>query len=311
MPGNSARAGAERAHPGLTAQATIDVQLLRAARKPATMAAMTNAHDYLRRYGPTALVTGASSGIGVGFAEELAARGFDLVLSARRADRLEELSQRLHAEHGTRTKIVVADLSDPAAPSEILAASEGDDIGLVVSNAGFNMKGTYEKGSASRMARMLTVNCHAPMQIAHGMIPRLKARRSAGTQGKGGGLIVTASVEGLIGCPYSTAYSATKALVVSLCEGLWAELRGHGIEVLACCPGATESEAMAQSNLPESIRKNVQPARECASLTLDNLANGPRYIPNAHYRASFEKLLAGPRAETLIGMEQSMRSMAT
>lgn len=267
--------------------------------------------DYLRRYGPVALVTGASSGIGVGFAEELAARGFDLVLSARRADRLEALAERLHAEHGTRTKIVVADLSDPAGPAEILAATEGDDIGLVVSNAGFNMKGTYEKGSASRMAKMLTVNCHAPMQIAHGMIPRLKARRTADDEATGGGLIVTASVEGLIGCPYSTAYSATKALVVSLCEGLWAELRGHGIDVLASCPGATESEAMSKSNLPDSIKKNVQPARECAALTLDNIANGPRYIPNPHYRATFENLLAGPRAETLIAMEKNMRAMAT
>jgi len=265
-------------------------------------------NEFLDRYGPTALVTGASSGIGVGYAEELAARGFNLVLSARRGDRLEALAARLKDQHGTQTKIVLADLSDPEGPAAILAATAGDDIGLVVSNAGFNMKGTFEKTSASRMAKMLTVNCHAPMQIAHGVIPRLKARRE---QGKGGGLIVTASVEGLIGCPYSTAYSATKALVVSLCEGLWAELRGHGIEVLASCPGATESEAMENSDLPASIKQNVQPARECAQLSLDNIGNGPRYIPNAHYRALFEQLTAGPRAETLIGMEQNMRSMAT
>lgn len=265
-------------------------------------------NEFLDRYGPVALVTGASSGIGQGYTEELAARGFGLVLSARRADRLEALAARLKAQHGTETRIVAADLSDPEGPAAILAATQGDDIGLVVSNAGFNMKGTFEKTSASRMARMLTVNCHAPMQIAHGMIPRLKARRA---EDKGGGLIVTASVEGLIGCPYSTAYSATKALVISLCEGLWAELRDHGIEVLASCPGATDTEAMEAANLPASIKQNLQPARECAQLSLDNIANGPRYVPNAHYRALFEQLIAGPRPETLIGMERNMRSMAS
>lgn len=257
---------------------------------------------FLDKYGPVALVTGASSGIGVGFAEELAARGFDLVLSARRTERLEDLAERLKAEHGTSTKIAAADLSEPDGPARILAATEGDDIGLLVSNAGFNMKGRFEEGSASRMARMLTVNCHAPMQLAHGMIPRLKAR------GKGG-ILVTASVEGLIGCPYSTAYSATKALVVSLCEGLWAELRLHNIDVLACCPGATDSEAMASSDIPQSVKDNLQSARDCASLSLDEIANGPRFIPHPQYRAMFEKLVSGPRAETLIGMEQNMRML--
>lgn len=260
--------------------------------------------EFRETYGPVALVTGASSGIGLAFAEELAARGFDLVLTARRTDRLEALASRLHSARGVRARVLGADLTDPGAPARLLAQTEGIDIGLVISNAGFNIKGAFESKEASAMAKMLTVNCHAPMQLAHGFIPRLKAR------GKGG-IVFTASVEGLIGCPYSTAYSATKALVVSLCEGLWAELRGHGIEVLASCPGATESEAMENSDLPASIKQNVQPARECAQLSLDNIGNGPRYIPNAHYRALFEQLTAGPRAETLIGMEQNMRSMAT
>lgn len=255
------------------------------------------------RYGPAALVTGASSGIGLAFAEELAERGFDLVLSARRVERLEELAGHLHAAHGTKTKIVPADLSEPDAPAHLLAATADDDIGLLVSNAGFNMKGRFEDGSASRMAKMLTVNCHAPMQLAHGMIPRLKAKGR-------GGIIVTASVEGLIGCPYSTAYSATKALVVSLCEGLWAELREHGIDVLAMCPGATESEATLNGTLKGDFLKMLQPAREAAQRTLDNIANGPRYIPSDRYREQFDALLAAPRRETLIGMEQNMRFMA-
>ncbi|MEZ5743799.1 MAG: SDR family NAD(P)-dependent oxidoreductase [Sphingomonadaceae bacterium] len=263
--------------------------------------------EYCERYGPVALVTGASSGIGQGFAEELAARGFDLIVTARRTDRLEALAARLAEEHGTKTQIVTADLADPAGPGDVISACAGQDIGLVVSNAGFNMKGAFEAGSASRMEKMLAVNCNAPMQLAHGLIPALKARAGAG---RGAGLIVVSSVEGLIGCPYSTAYAATKALVKSLCEGLWAELRPRGVEVLACCPGATDTEAMDSPNIPDSVRERLQPARECAALTLDNIAEGPTYIPNQYYREMFEHLTAQPRRETLLGMEQTMRAMA-
>ena len=260
------------------------------------------ADAFLDKYGPVALVTGASSGIGEAFAEELAASGFDLVLSARRTDRLEALAARMRTDHGVAVDLVPADLSEPDAPAALVEACAGKDIGLLVSNAGFNMKGRFEDGSASRMARMLTVNCHAPMQLAHGFIPRLKAR------GKGG-IIVTASVEGLIGCPYSTAYSATKALVVSLCEGLWAELRPLGLEVLALCPGATESEATVGAGLPESVTANLQPAREVARLALDNIAEGPKFVPSERYRGMFEQLTAMQRRDALISMEQNMRSL--
>ena len=145
--------------------------------------------EFRETYGPIALVTGASSGIGLAFAEELAARGFDLVLVARRTDRLEALAQRLLSSCGVKTRVIGADLSDPDAPARLLEETEGSDIGLVVSNAGFNIKGAFESKDASAMAKMLTVNCHAPMQLAHGFIPRLKARGR-------GGLVFTASVEG-------------------------------------------------------------------------------------------------------------------
>lgn len=254
-------------------------------------------------YGPVALVTGASSGIGLALAEELADRGFDLVLSARRTDRINALAERLLSSKGVRTTVVGADLADPAAPARILEAAADCDVGLVISNAGFNIKGAYETKEASAIAKMLTVNCHAPMQIAHGMIPRLKARAA---QGRGAGLVFTSSVEGLIGCPYSTAYSASKALVVSLGEGLWGEMLGTGVDVLTLCPGATESEAT------EGMKglANLQAAAEVARLTLDNLREGPTFIPNDHYREMFGQLLAAPRRQALTGMAQGMKRMA-
>lgn len=255
--------------------------------------------DFQGRYGPVALVTGASSGIGQAFAEELAQRGFDLVLTARRTDRLERLAGTLAETCGTRCRIVTADLADPSAPAAILEATASDDIGLLVSNAGFNMKGAFETKDPGHMAKMLTVNCHAPMQLAHGFIPRLKQR------GKGG-IIFTSSVEGLIGCPYSTAYSASKALVVSLGEGLWGELHSHGIDVLTLCPGATESEATA--GLDPAMLRNLQPAREVARLSLDNITEGPSYVPNDHYRTMFAQLTARPRREALAGMAETMKN---
>lgn len=259
--------------------------------------------EFRQTYGPVALVTGASSGIGLAFAEELAARGFDLVLTARRTDRLEALAARLHSSLGVRARVIGADLADPAAPARILEQTDGIDIGLVISNAGFNIKGRYETKEASAMAKMLTVNCHAPMQLAHGFIPRLKARAAAG---RGGGIVFTASVEGLIGCPYSTAYSASKALVVALGEGLWGEMLDTGVDVLTLCPGATESEATeGMAGL-----RDLQPAAEVARLALDNLREGPTFVPNAHYRQMFEHLRSQPRREALAGMAQGMKNLA-
>lgn len=250
-------------------------------------------------YGPVALVTGASSGIGLAFAEELAERGFDLVLAARRTDRLDALAERLLSKLGVRTTVIGADLTDPQAPAHILEQVAGTDIGLVVSNAGFNIKGSFETRDAADMARMLMVNCHAPMQLAHGFLPRLKARGR-------GGIVLTGSVEGLIGCPYSTAYSATKALVVALGEGLWGELQGTGVDVLTLCPGATASEATAGM----ADLANVQPAAEVARLALDNLREGPVFVPNEHYRRLFEHLRSQPRREALTAMAAGMKNLA-
>jgi short-subunit dehydrogenase len=259
--------------------------------------------DFRERYGPIALVTGASSGIGWAFAEELAERGFDLVLTARRVDRLEQLAEKLEAAHGTRSQLVEADLSDASAPQLLLQSTLGRDIGLLISNAGFNLKGAFESKDPAQMTKMLTVNCHAPMQLAHGFIPRLKTRGH-------GGIVFTSSVEGLIGCPYSTAYSASKALVIGLGEGLWGELLGSGVDVLTLCPGATESEATAKYAAEYAPVENMQPAREVARLTLDNIANGPTYVPNAHYKGTFDQMTAMPRRDALTAMANAMKAFA-
>jgi short-subunit dehydrogenase len=254
-------------------------------------------HD---RYGPFALVTGASSGIGLAFAEALAERNMSLFLVARRIDRLDALAADLRSKYGIAVKNFQIDLAAPDASARILKATRDSDIGLVVSNAGFGMKGEHAGNDPLAMADMLIVNCHVPLQLSHGFIPRLRERGR-------GGLILTSSVEGLIGCPYSTAYSATKALVKALGEGLWAELEADGIDVLTLCPGATESEAAANQGIDASRLQNMMPAADVARLALGQLREGPTYISSDHYRASFERILAMPRRDALRMMASAMK----
>lgn len=261
--------------------------------------------DLKAKYGPTALVTGASSGIGWAFAEALAAAGLNLVLSARRIDRLETLCATLAPKHGITARAVQIDLGHVDGPAQLLAATADTDIGLVVSNAGFSMKGDHATLDPAELTEMLLVNCHAPLQLSRGFIPRLRQRRAAG---KGAGLILTSSVEALMGCPYSSAYSASKALVKSLGEGLWGELTPEGIDVLTLCPGATESEAAARVGLDTSTMSNVMKAEEVARLTLDAITQGPTFISSRHYQATFDALLAMPRRDALAAMAAGMKA---
>lgn len=256
--------------------------------------------EFKDRYGPIALITGASSGIGHAFAEELATRGFDLVLVARRVERLQELAEKLERQHGTKTAICDADLAQPSAPAHLHQLTAGRDIGLVISNAGFSVRGPHESLDGDELTEMLTVNCHAPLHLARLFLPALKARRK-------GAFVMVSSIEALMGCPMSAAYSAMKALVLHLGEGLYAEAAGSGVDILTCCPGATNTEAGERAGVDMSALANVQQPRDLAVLTLDNLAAGPAYFPNAAYKAQFDQLLAMPRRDALLAMASAMK----
>lgn len=256
--------------------------------------------NFALRYGPVALVTGASSGIGQSFAETLAARGMDLVLVARRVERLRALAERLGEEHGVRATACEIDLAGPAAAERILEATALLDIGLVVSNAGFGLKGDHAGNEPVAMADMVMVNCTTPMLLTHGFIPRLRRR------GKGG-IILTSSVEGLIGCPYSAAYSASKGFLNNLGEALWAELASEGIDVLTLCPGATATEAAGLQGIDLATLQNVMSPGEVVERALAHIEDGPTLIASDHYKATFDHLLAMPRRDALAAMARSMK----
>ncbi len=255
--------------------------------------------QWLTRYGPAAIVTGASSGIGASFAKLLAAAGFDLLLVARRLDRLQSLADALSTEHSVEVKTLEADLSDPDAAAHIAQAAAAMDIGLLVSNAGFGLKGPHHAQDVASLNDMINVNCVAPMQLAHHFIPALLQRES-------GGIIITGSVEGIMGFPNSAAYAASKAFVQNLGESLWGELEAHNIDVLVLEPSSTDTEAFEKQGIDRTKLAGIMSADEVAQIGLENLANGPVIIAGEDNAALFTGLGQMPRRDALRMMGQSM-----
>jgi short-subunit dehydrogenase len=187
---------------------------------------------------PVALITGASSGIGATFARQLAAGGYDLVLVARRADRLEALAVELRGRHGTSAEIVVADLTrddDIARVGERLASDPR--LGLLVNNAGFGTKGFFWETDAAQQDAMHRLHIIATERLIRAALPGMVAR-------KRGAIINVSSVAGFLQSPSNVSYCATKAWMTSFTQGLWMELRAVGspVTVQALCPGYTYSE---------------------------------------------------------------------
>jgi short-subunit dehydrogenase len=179
----------------------------------------------------TALVTGASSGIGKQFARQLAARGHDLVLVARRADRLESLASELPTE----AKIIPCDLATDAASLGGRVQELGAQVDLLVNNAGFGTSGPFLEHDPARDAEQVRLNCEAVVTLCHAFLPGMVERRR-------GGVINVASTAGMQPIPYESVYAATKAFAISFTDALHTELRGSGVRVMAVNPGPVPTE---------------------------------------------------------------------
>jgi len=191
--------------------------------------------DFRNRYGAWALITGASSGLGAEFARQLAAEKMDLVLLARRRDRLNELATALKAEHGIQVKVVALDLAKANFLATLQKQTAKLNIGLLVNNAGFGISGDFTDNSLERELMMLDVNCRAALMLAHAYGSKMRAHRR-------GGIIMVSSVAAFQGVPFMSHYAATKAYDLVLGEGLWYEMKQHGVDVVTLCPGATATE---------------------------------------------------------------------
>jgi len=207
------------------------------------------------KYGPWAVVTGASDGIGRGSALCLAQAGLNLVLVARRVEVLETLGNQLRSGYGVEVVVVPADLSKCDALVSLVSCTADLDVGLLVAAAGFGTSGPFVDSELADELEMIDVNCRAVAELAHHFGARFSRR------GKGG-IVLLSSVVAFQGVPRAANYAATKAYVQSLAEGLRGELGPLGVDVLASAPGPVQSGfarrahmTMGQALSPESVAR--------------------------------------------------------
>lgn len=229
--------------------------------------------DFSQRYGPWALVAGASEGLGAAFAHRLAAAGLNLVLVARRAAPLEALAATLP----TRAVTVSADLTTVDGLARVVDAGAGHEVGLVVANAAHSPIGRFVEMDPAETSRAVDLNCRMPLHLAHHFLPPMVARGR-------GGFVLMSSLAGMQGSPAISAYAATKAFGAILAEGLWAELRGTGVDVLTCVAGAVATPNLADAKSRPA--PGTQSPDQVAAAALRGLGRGPRVIPGLTMRVS-------------------------
>jgi len=198
--------------------------------------------------GTTALITGASSGIGRSFAQRFAALGTDLVLVARRADVLDELAADLRARHAVSVTVMAHDLDRPDAAQELVARLEREQIAVdaLVNNAGLGIHGDVATQPLSTATTQIAVNVNSLTALSALLLPPMLARGR-------GTIINVASTAGFQPVPHMAVYSASKAYVLTFTRALWRETRGTGVDVLALCPGATDTAFFATAGDAASV----------------------------------------------------------
>lgn len=187
-----------------------------------------------RRYGPWALVTGASDGIGWAFASCLAAQGINVVLAARREALLNQKALELREKFGIETRVIAVDLATPEAANHVVAQTRDLDIGLIIEAAGYGSLGALVDLDVASELAMVDLNCRSVVLLTHAFARRFKE------QGRGG-IVLLSSIVAFQGVPLSATYGATKAFVQSFAEALRAELRPHHVDVIASAPGPVTS----------------------------------------------------------------------
>jgi uncharacterized protein len=220
-----------------------------------------------------ALITGASAGIGSAFAHELADGKANLVLTARREDRLERLAAQLREKYGVEARTFAADLEDSDGPRRIRSFTEenGLTVEVLVNNAGFGAYGEQYTSPVDRQLAMVQVNCSAVVHLTQLYLPAMVARRS-------GAILILASTAAFQPVAYINTYAATKAFDLLFAEGLAEEVERFGVKVCALCPGPTQSEFGQIAGTPRAPAARVQTAEEVARIGLRALAEGKHFV---------------------------------
>ena len=251
--------------------------------------------DFRARYGPWALVTGASEGIGESFARALATRRLDLLLVARRPEPLEALAVGLRAAHGIRVRTATADVARPDLLAAMDAIAGDGEVGLVVHNAAFSALGPFLDRPLDDLMKVIDVNCRAPLLLAHHFGRKMAARGH-------GGIVLMSSLAGGQGTPIVASYAASKAFEIVLAEGLWDELRPAGVDVLACRAGPTRTPSYEASR-PRKKVPMMEPG-PVAEEALAALGRKPVVVAGKLNRAVnfvMQRLLSRPAAIRFMG----------
>ena len=227
-------------------------------------------HDFKSKYGPWAIVAGASEGLGAAFAEELAKRGLNLILIARNPEKLEALSVSLRNRYPVEIIVRSIDLADFEQTKQSVSRPE-TDIGLLVYNAAYAPIGYFENISEENLIRIVDVNIRAPLLLSKLVSVQMIEKKK-------GGIILMSSLAGNQGSPKIATYAASKAFNAIFAEGIWNELKKHGIDVMACCAGAITTPGYKNAQNTKDAPGTLN-ANEVAEKTLNALGKGPTVIP--------------------------------
>ncbi|MFI2474356.1 SDR family NAD(P)-dependent oxidoreductase [Nocardia xishanensis] len=256
----------------------------------------------LARYGPWALIAGGSEGVGAAFAHRIAAAGINLVLLARRAGPLHETAAACRAS-GVQVRTLAVDLADRTAADVVASAVADIDIGLLVYNAGANTHSArFLDGDLAAFDRVIDLNVTTPLGLVHRLAPGMVARGR-------GGVILVGSMAGYLGSSHHTVYGGVKAFGRIFAEGLWLELREHGVDVLELVLGVTRTPAMQRAGLNFDVPGlPVAEPDQVAVEGLRALPNGPVRIVSGN-----ERLVAGrndaDRARAVLGAHRAMQRL--
>jgi short-subunit dehydrogenase len=253
------------------------------------------------RYGPWALIAGASAGLGESFARLLAARGLNLMLLARRREALDRLAAELAASHGVEVRVSAGDLARPDLRESVETLTRDAEVGLLVYNAAHSVIGPFVDFPLDEQLRVVELNCRGPLLLSH-LLGSAMARRGRG------GIILMTSISGSQGGPLLASYAASKAFNLVLAEGLWDELAPRGVDVLACRAGATRTPGYAASKPKRSV--SLMEPDEVAAQALEALGRGPSLVPGAVNKVAaflFERIL--PRRVSIRFMGRMTRRL--
>ncbi len=252
-----------------------------------------------QKYGPWALVTGASDGIGRAFARHLAAEGLNLVLVARREKALAALASELQQAHGVQCRVLTADLSDLEAVHRLADATSDLDVGLLVAAAGFGTSGLFLDADLGAETGMVDLNCTSVAALAWHIGPRLVKRGR-------GGVVFLSSLLAFHGTAHAANYAATKAYVQTLAEGLRVEWAAQGVDVIASAPGPISSGFAARANMQMA---QALPAEVVARVTMQALGRKTTVRPGWLSKLLGWSLAMLPRWGQVMVMTQVMKGM--